>query len=188
MLTPLQGKKLTHYFNVLDFDRNGILEKQDFTNIGINLAMNLGMHEGDDDFKDLVQKSEQIWLSFRSFIKGEIDDTATLGEWLRFADKNIVNGSPELYEKHVNIVASEIIRLFDTDDDGYLSLEEYIELFVAYRIDVKYSAKSFVKLDTNYNEEISYDELLEAIRQFYRSDDEKAPGNWLFGFWEDKID
>lgn len=186
MLTPLQEKKLTHYFNILDFDKNGILEKQDFTNIGINLAMNLGMHDGTPEFNSLVKRSEEIWVSFRSFMRGEVDETATLAEWLEFADKNIVNGTDELYNKHVNAVTSEIIRMFDTDNDGYLSLEEYIELFVAYRIDVKYSAKSFVRLDTNSNEEISYDELLCAVREFYRSNDEKAPGNWLFGFWEGK--
>lgn len=183
MLTPLQEKKLTHYFNILDFDKNGILEKQDFTNIGINLSMNLGIFEGSEEYDKLIRKSEHIWHSFKHFMQD--NSQATLDRWLDFADKNIVNGSDELYEKHVNAVTREIIQLFDTDNDGYLSLEEYIELFVAYRIDVKYSAKSFLKLDTNSNEIISYDELLEAVRQFYRSDDKHAPGNWLFGFWED---
>ena len=185
MLTPVQKKKLTHYFNILDYDKNGILERQDFSNIGENLAMTLAVPKGSQDYEDLLMKTELMWRSFRSFVKGEIDETASLDEWLDFADKNIVNGSDELYEKHINEVTREIIELFDTNDDGYLSLEEYIDLFVAYRIDVKYSAKSFLKLDTNSNEYISHTELLEAVREFFRSDDEKAPGNWLFGFWED---
>ena len=96
----------------------------------------------------------------------------------------IVNGNEELYIQHVSKVAMEIIDLFDADKDGFLSLSEYLNMFMAYRIEIRHSAKAFENLDKNKDDLISRDELLIAIREFFRSDDEQSPGNWLFGFWE----
>lgn len=186
MLTPLQKKKLTHYFSVLDFDGNGLLEKQDFTSIGENLAILWGFRYGSEEYKKVLSQWESSWSDFREFMGRDEDSKATLEEWLHFADENIVNGSDELYEKHVNKVAREVIGYFDVNNDGNLSLDEYIDLFMAYRIEIRYSAKAFTKLDRNHDDYISGEELLTALRQFFRSNDENVPGNWLFGFWDGK--
>lgn len=183
MLTELQREKLTHYFNVLDFDKNGSLEKKDFTNIGENLCTLWGLREGDADYDRCISQWAQTWTDFRTFMGKSEESTASVDEWLEFADANIVNGSDELYNKHINKIASEVISFFDVNGDGRLSLEEYVDLFMAYRIEMRYSAKAFTKLDRDHNDYISREELLLAIRQFFRSDDENAPGNWLFGFW-----
>lgn len=186
MLTELQTKKLSHYFRVLDFDGNGLLEKEDFTGIGENLAILWGFRDGSPEFSKIVGQWAESWASFRSFMGRDIDSKATLEEWLHFADLNIVNGTDELYEQHINKLAREVISYFDVNNDGNLSLDEYIDLFMAYRIEISYSAKAFTRLDRNQDDFISGQELLNALRQFFRSDDEKAPGNWLFGFWDGK--
>lgn len=186
MLSELQKKKLTHYFSVLDFDGNGLLEKSDFTGIGENLAILWGFRAGTPDYKRVVDQWAKTWVDFRSFMGRDEESKATLEEWLHFADLNIVNGSDELYEKHVNKVAKEVIGYFDVNNDGNLSLDEYIDLFMAYRIEIRYSAKAFTKLDRNHDDYISKEELLNALRQFFRSDNENDAGNWLFGFWDNK--
>ena len=183
MLTDLQRSKLTHYFNVLDFDNSQTLEKKDFTSIGENLALLWGLDEEGEAYRDIIGQWESTWTDFRHFIGKEEESHATLDEWLEFADQNIVNGSDELYEKHINKIARQIFQYFDVNEDGYISLDEFIDFFMAYRIEMKYSAKSFTKLDLDKDDRISNDELLQAIREFFRSDDEKAKGNWLFGYW-----
>ncbi len=185
MLTDLQRKKLTHYFNVLDVDSNGTIEQKDFVNIGENLCVLWSFKEGTEEFDACVNRCTKTWISFREFMGKPQDGHAALEEWLEFADHIIVNGREELYEKHVNKIAQEIFDFFDTDKDGFISLDEYIDLFMAYKIDIKFSARSFTKLDRNQDDFISRAELLQGIREFFRSDDENAPGNWLFGFWED---
>ncbi len=55
---------------------------------------------------------------------------------------------------------------------------------MAYRIEIRYSARAFTKLDLNQDDLISRDELLSGIKEFFRSDDREAAGNWLFGLWE----
>ena len=184
MLSELQRKKLTHYFNVLDADKNGELERSDFVNIGESLCVLWNFKEGTEEYDACINRCASTWVSFREFIGKPQDGKATLEEWLEFADHVIVNGSEELYEKHVNKIAQEIFDFFDSDRDGHISLDEYIDLFMAYKIDMKFSAKSFTNLDRNQDDFISRDELLEAIKEFFRSDDKNAAGNWLFGFWE----
>lgn len=184
MMTPLQKQKVSHYFNVLDFDKNGVLERDDFINIGENLCVLWGFREGTEEYNACIQRCEGTWQDFCDFMEKPYDSTASLAEWLEFADKVIVNGDEELYERHINKLAKEIIGFFDTNQDGYISLNEYVDLFMAYRIEIRYSAKAFTKLDLDHDDYISADELLSAIREFFRSDDENAKGNWLFGFWE----
>lgn len=184
MLTTLQKQKLIHYFNVLDFDRSQTLEKVDFTSIGENLSIIWGFKEGTPEYDACIARSERTWTDFRHFMAKDDDGHATLEEWLDFADRVIVHGDEGLYEKHVNKLAREIFSFFDVNKDGYISLDEYIDLFMAYRIEIRYSARAFTKLDKNKDDLISEEELLSGIREFFRSDEEQAPGNWLFGFWE----
>jgi len=184
MLTPLQKKKLVHYFNVLDFDKSGTLEKADFLNIGENLSILWGFKEGTPEYETSIDRCRGTWAGFRNFIGKSDESHATIEEWIQFADQVVVNGDEELYEKHVNKVMREIFNLFDLDGDGYISLNEYIDLFMAYRIEIRYSARAFTKLDLNQDDLISRDELLSGIKEFFRSDDREAAGNWLFGFWE----
>jgi Ca2+-binding EF-hand superfamily protein len=184
MLTDLQTKKLTHYFNLLDYDNNGIVEKSDFTAIAENLCVLWGFREGTEKYNYYIQVFGQGWDDFRNLVENLDKDKASLVEWLEFGDRFIVNGTEEQYEKYVKMVAREIFDCFDSNGDGYISLEEYIDLFMAYRIEVRYSAKAYTRLDRNSDDLLSKDELLSAVDEFFKSDDENAPGNWLYGFWE----
>ena len=63
MLTPLQKKKLLHYFNVLDFDKSGTLEKADFLNIGENLSILWGFKEGTPEYEASIDRCRGTWAA-----------------------------------------------------------------------------------------------------------------------------
>jgi hypothetical protein len=48
-------------------------------------------------------------------------------------------------------------------------------------IDPTYSSEAFRRLDRDGDGELSHEEFRAAIVEFYLSDDENAPGNWLLG-------
>jgi len=183
MITDLQRNKLSHYYKLLDFNGDGVLERKDFISIGENLATLWALSEDSDEYDQLIAKCSKLWSGFKSFA-GEYSDHASLDEWLIFCDNNIVNGSDELYDLHVESFVTDILEIFDENEDGFLSVDEFTDLFMAYRIDIKYSAKAFTKLDLNNDEQLSHDELRKAFKQFFKSSDPNAPGNWIFGFWE----
>lgn len=186
MLTDLQKQKMTHYFNILDFDNNGAIEKEDFTAIAENLNILWGYKEGTEDYVRLINKFEDSWTTFRERVDYEDFDRATLEEWLDFTENHIIKGGDEFFESYVKDVTREIFDHFDNNRDGFISLDEYIDLFMAYRIEIRYSAKSYTKLDLNSDDLLSREELLSAVDEFFRSDDKDAPGNWLYGFWGKK--
>lgn len=184
MLSPFQKEKLTHYFRILDYDNNGTIEREDFTGIGENLCIIWGIKEGTEDYTRYMSLFESSWTDFRKAVNKEASEHATLEEWLDFADQHLVNGSDAFFDKYVKQTTREIFKCFDVNDDSYIALDEYIDLFMAYHIPVRYSAKSYTKLDLNQDDLLSLSELLSAVDEFFRSDDKDAPGNWLFGFWD----
>lgn len=180
MLTDLQKNKLERFFYILDFDRNGYIQKEDFIGTGENLCILWGLSYDDENYKRIMAKYEDSWNKFNFYI-GNTGDRVNWEHWITFAEEVIVNGDISMYNKYVEDFVGEIFDNFDTDKDGYINLDEFIDLFVSYHIEVRYAAKSFRKLDTNKDGIISRGELLEGVKQYFRSDDPDAPGNWLFG-------
>lgn len=183
MLTEIQKSKLLHYFNVLDYDKNGMLEEDDFLAIGENLSILWGHDYEGEEYRETIETFRQQWIDISGYI-GQDLEMISKEQWLAFADQTIVNGNPSMYEKYINNLTNEILNNFDTDKDGFISMMEFVDFFVGYRIEVRYSAKAFTKLDINKDGQVSREELSLALKDFFTSDDPNATGNWLFGGWE----
>ena len=181
MLTDLQRDKLEKFFYILDYDRNGVIEKDDFIGIAENLCILWNIKEGESAYDRVMQKFEEGWDKFNMFIHIDNDGKANWEHWIEFADSHIIHGDEEIYSSYVENYVGEIFDNFDADKDGYINLDEFIDLFVAYRIEVRFAAKAFRKLDLNKDDLISRGELISAVKEYFRSDDPNAPGNWLFG-------
>ncbi|MEQ9405836.1 MAG: EF-hand domain-containing protein [Cyclobacteriaceae bacterium] len=180
MLSELQTNKLERFFYILDFDRNGIIEEADFLAIAENLCVLWGVREESAEYVKVMNSFAEDWKSFNHFVNND-DGKANWDHLVEFADKMIVNGDPEMFASYVDGFTGEVFDNFDSDRDGYISLNEFIDLFVAYRIEVRFAAKAFRKIDLNHDDLISRGELISAVKEFFRSDDPEAPGNWLFG-------
>ncbi len=178
MLSDLLRQKLTHYFDVLDFNSNGVLERDDFIGVADNLGILWGLDIDTPKLDKLKRAFDKQWVAIKNAVQAQ--NSITLDQWLDYADSHIVSS------KKPDIVLQwtyNVISFFDTDKDGFISMMEYVDFFVGYHIEVRYSAKSFRHLDLNSDGLISKEELAKAITQFFTSDDPDSPGNWLFGFW-----
>lgn len=180
MLTELQINKLERFFYILDYDRNGAIEKEDFIGIAENLCILWNIKEEDKRYESIMKRFEGEWQKFNEFVNNN-EGRASWDHWLHFAEEVIINGDLDHFNSYVENFVGEIFDNFDTDKDGYIDLDEFIDLFVAYRIEVRFAAKSFRKLDLNKDSLISRGELIKAVKEYFRSDDPDAPGNWLFG-------
>lgn len=180
MLTQLQTNKLEKFFYILDYDRNGVIEKDDFIGIAENLCILWSLKEGDQRYQNTMNRFEEAWNKFNLFVNNNAE-RATWNHWIEFAEQVIVNGDETIFNQYVEQYVGEIFDNFDADKDGYIDLDEYIDLFVGYHIEVRFSAKSFRMLDLNKDDLISRGELIKAVKEYFRSDDPEAPGNWLFG-------
>lgn len=180
MLTEFQTNKLERFFYILDFDRNGVIEEADFLAIAENLCVLWRLKEDSLEYQKVISQFAEEWKKFNHFVNND-QEKANWDHLVDFADKMIINGDSELFNQYVDDFAGEIFDNFDTDKDGYISLDEFIDMFCAYRIEVRFAAKAFRKIDLNHDDLISRGELISAVKEFFRSDDEASPGNWLFG-------
>ena len=180
MLTELQINKLERFFYILDYDRNGVIEKEDFMGIAENLCILWGIREGEGKYDTIIGRFEDEWNKFNAFVNNNTE-RANWDHWVHFAQEMIIKSDEVMFSSYVEDFVGEIFDNFDMDKDGYINLDEFIDLFVAYRIEVRFAAKAFRKLDLNRDDLISRGELISAVKEFFRSDDPNAPGNWLFG-------
>ena len=184
MLTQLQSQKLRHFFNILDYNKNGVLQQDDFDRVGVNLCANFDIPEGTDDYQKMILKSRRLFHQVLKDLNKTSGSTITIKEWLQLFDQIIDQQDMEKLKYYIKLTTIYIFDLFDVDKNGIISLDEYVDMFTIYHIDVKYSAKSFLNLDTNNDDSISKVELFNAVTDFFISDDTDAAGNWIFGNWE----
>ncbi len=186
MLKPAQEKKLTHYFNILDHNKNGELQEDDFVGIGEDICINLNVSPNSEEYSSIVNRSRGLYFRLLKDIGKKAGESIILNDWLTWFDREIITAkNVELLKTYILMTVKYVFDLYDQNDDGLLTIEEYADMFTIYGIDIKFSAKSFTRLDRNHDEVISKDELLNAVKEFFVSSDPEAGGNWIFGNWED---
>ncbi len=178
-MTELQKQKIQHFFNVLDNNGNGVLEKDDFELIGETMSDIIGYSTNARERLLLKLKAHGLFVQILKDINKEEAELSP-EEWERFFEE-VVLSKPNDY---VNQSSTYLFSLFDQDGDGYIDEREYLDMFKAYGLYMSVAKKAFDMLDINGDGRISGGELVKAFEDFFMSPDEKAPGNWIFGDWK----
>jgi len=178
-MTELQKAKQVHYFNVLDYNDDGLLEKQDFVDVADRIAEMRDYEPGSSRHSAVRKEILRIWTNARALSGAENKTQITLEDWLAHEEK--VLGSNVLIRSYVQGIARAVFDILDADNDGVISEEEYLQFFRAFRGEEENGHRAFQKLDENDDGRLTRQEFLEAVTQFHLSDEPDARGNWLFG-------
>jgi len=182
-MTELQKAKQVHYFNVLDYNGDGVLEKKDFLNVADRLAERRGYEKGSSKHKAVRQEILRIWTNARALSGQEEKSQITLEDWLEHEQKVI--DSTVLVHSYVQGLARAVFDTLDADNDGVISEDEYLTFFESFRGDEGDGSAAFQKLDENDEGYLTRQQFLKVVTQFHISDDPDAPGNWLFGPYQE---
>jgi len=179
MLSDLQAKKLTRYFQVYDVDDDGSISASDFERIVENVRVLHGEGPNSPRYKALREAYMDRWERLRSIADGDRDGSVDLDEWLAYWQLALEDD--ERYEKEVEAITDRLFTVFDLDEDDRIGPDEFSDFYGVFGLSVSLAHTVFVELDANGDGVITRSELLEIGRQFYRGDDVEAPGNVLFG-------
>lgn len=179
MLSDLQTKKLTRYFEVYDVDDDGQIAATDFERIIENVRVLHGEGEGSRGYGALRQAYVDLWNRLRAGADGDRDGGVDVDEWLAYWQLALEDD--HRYEAEVEAITERLFTVFDLDGDDSIGVAEFSDFYGVFGLAVSLAETVFVELDADGDGVISRSELLEISRQFYRSDDVEAAGNFLFG-------
>lgn len=178
MLGELRTRKLTHFFNVMDHDRDGRVTREDLERVAGNLATLRGLAEDSAEYASFR-------VGFDSYAVGLLAGAGgpgglTLDAWLSYNAQLLADEAR--FEATASLAAAAMFALMDANGDGVINLDEYRQWMSAWGIDPDdHADEVFGKLDLNGDGTLSRGEVLGLVRDFFYSDDPDAPGNWALG-------
>ena len=181
MLSSTLRQKYAHLFKILDFDHDGLLHKRDFESLGENVAIFRCLMPPSDIEDFITLRGQQFWDRLESFVREQQPTRCNLVNWLKFMEAIAVEERFGPFEEFARQAAEDIFFIYDKDKNNLLSKQEYMCFFVSLRVEIKFIDICFNKLDRNKDQQLSKEELSQAIQEFFQSEDTKKPGNLLFG-------
>ena len=176
MLSDLQTKKLTRYFQVYDIDDDGRIERSDFERIVENVKL---LH-GDGARSDQLRTAYlNRWERLRSSADVDGDRGVDIDEWLAYWQLALEDD--DRFEAEAQSITDRLFSAFDVDEDEAIGRSEFADFYGVFGLSVSLAETVFETLDTNEDGAITRDELLSHSRDFYRGSDVEAAGNVLFG-------
>ncbi|MEO1144065.1 MAG: hypothetical protein AAFY26_00470 [Cyanobacteria bacterium J06638_22] len=74
-----------------------------------------------------------------------------------------------------------LFDVFDKNEDGYISEDEWGQVLSVYNISPIYAAEVFPALTITETDRVTKEELIKLVYDFYYSDDPDNPANTMFG-------
>jgi Ca2+-binding EF-hand superfamily protein len=178
MLSEFQTTKLTYLFVLLDVEKNGVIRDEDF------LVLNEKLQEV-RDHEDSKKETKNLSLPFiRALLRDlnkSVFDEINHREFLDFFNGLLSSDDDEMLDEYSQLLLGFIFGYFDENKDGFISKEEYEQLFHVFGMVDDESVEAFGILDRNNDERLSRYELANAIETFLTSDDPENPDNFIFG-------
>ncbi len=182
MLAPIQKKKLIKLFTMFDVNNSGKLKLSDFETIAKKFCKLQGYKSDSQEAIEVVDRFCYRWI----YLKGEIERdvhhargaNVTLEEWLIFHENKL---NEESFKAHLNKLREIIFEVIDINNNAQIEQSEWRNLFEIYQIPVVYCDETFALIDGDQDGIISREELFQRLDEFYYSQDESAPGNYIFG-------
>jgi Ca2+-binding EF-hand superfamily protein len=181
MLSEVQKRKIHHLFNVLDIDRNGFLQPDDFVNVGKKIIDQLKLKD-ERKIKLILLKSHRLFVQLLTDLNNP-ELRLTLWDWIDFFRAQIESEIAGPLNYYIQRTSRHIFDLFDKDGDRKISWEEYSNMLTIYNIAHDNAEEGFRQLDTDKDNYISSEEMIDGLKNFFLSDNPEAQGNLIFGRW-----
>jgi len=181
MLNDLQRRKMAHLFTLLDVDDDGTIDRMDYTASADRLVTAFGHAPGSPECQLVRDRYNTLWEAVTLPMDSDGDERVDVSEYSTGMER-FVTTADEGYLTHIAPVANAFYDLMDVDGDGRITRTEYVRMMAsAFRLSEEAGSTAFDQLDLDGNGTLSRDELHVANEQFFRSADENAKGNWVFG-------
>ena len=182
VFSEIQKRKVHHLFNVLDIDRNGKLQPDDFINVGRKIITQLELDPNARSARLILLKAHRLFVQLLIDLENP-DMELTLWDWVEFFRNQLQSSNARILNYYIYRTSRYIFDLFDVNKDKLISREEYSNMLTVYNIPQNTAKVGFEELDMNKDDIVSSDEMINGLKNFFKSSDPNAPGNMIFGDW-----
>ena len=182
IFSEIQKRKVHHLFNVLDIDRNGKLQPDDFMNVGRKIIVQLDLDKESRSARLILLKAHRLFVQLLIDLDNP-DMELTLWDWVEFFRSQIESSNSRTLDYYIYRTSRYIFDLFDVNKDKMISREEYSHMLTVYNIPQNTAKVGFEEMDTDNDNFISSDEMISGLKNFFKSNEAEAKGNMIFGDW-----
>lgn len=179
MLTDAQRTKIPNLFAMYDANGDGLLKREDMQRVFDGLMQARGWNSDSAEYKMFGDRFMSRWMRMRAMSDAKRDDAVTLDEYLSYWDYMFSQDGG--YQQDVRGIGDIAFVVFDRDQDGLITLDEYRGFYRAVGLDPEYANNVYAKVGWSDERKISKDEYLQLIRDFFFSENKEAAGNLFFG-------
>ena len=166
-------RKVHRAVEVRDRNKNGFIERSDFQMV---IQRYKDLPAGTVTEEHIKALTESLMVSCDLF--GLTDDTKKL-TYDEF--KEVWLDSKTFVTEKLEKIFHAMFGIIDINQNGFLSLDEWIVHYKSYGIDVAHAPASFEAMDTNHNGKITKDEFIAYHMEFFFSVDDKLKSSILYG-------
>jgi Ca2+-binding EF-hand superfamily protein len=162
----------------MDTTGDGLIREEDYLAAADRVISVLEMDPASADAQALKAGQQRLWSTIEQ-ADGDGDHAVNEQEWVDL-HYNLAMDT-ERFEAIVVERGHVIMRIFDRDNDGRISQDDWQLFFRTIGMSEENFGNAFQKLDRDSTGYLTIDEIAAAGREFFGSDDPDAPGNWLYG-------
>jgi Ca2+-binding EF-hand superfamily protein len=179
MLTALQTRKLTRAFHLFDLDQSGVMDRQDCELVVQATTQVMGYAPGSPEYTTYHAEYMAGWDALLALADSDGDQRLTATELCTAFGK--LMAQPEQFNAVVLGFVKTAITLWDSNQDGKVSEQEYKNYLLTIQVTEAEAADAFRRLDLDRDGYLSREEIFQNMKEYYFTDDPNAPGNWFFG-------
>ncbi|KAB8161257.1 EF-hand domain-containing protein [Streptomyces sp. 3MP-14] len=162
---PVIDARLSKRFDKWDFDRNGVLEREDFVQEAARIARSFGKSADSPEAEAL----RDAFVGLFDYLSAQAGGSPTLTRdaYQQVASDLVYVQGEAAFNRALGPVVSGLVGLADQNADRLISGEEFASWLTALGLDTASAKESFQKVDTDGDGQLSEEELLTAIRQYH---------------------
>ncbi|XP_050312274.1 calexcitin-2 isoform X2 [Anthonomus grandis grandis] len=178
-ISEFRKKKLLYVFNVFfDVNQSGTIDRKDFELAIEKICTLRGWPQGSEEYKRTYDSMIQIWEGLRQKADSNKDGQVSVEEWATMWDDYSKN--PENALEWQNQYRKFMFDLEDASGDGGIDIDEFTAVCSCYGLETGECREAFEKMAGGRNL-VDYQQFQALWQQFFMSEDQSEPGNFIFG-------